>query len=89
MALPSMKAVIPFICSRGSPFWGQKISDLKKTIVLDLLLWFDHLVKGKQSLIPLNSGSCLTSMLKHLRMEGSAVKSFRRTVGLQHSSSGN
>ena len=88
MALPSMKAVISFICSRGSPFLGQKMSDLKKTKELDLFLWFDHLVKGKQSLIPLNSGSCLTSMLKHLRMEGSTVKSFRRTVGLQHSSSG-
>ena len=87
MLLPSIKAVIPLICSLGFPPCGQKMSDLKKTIDLDLFLWFVHLVKGKQSLIPLNSGSCLTSMLKHLRMEGSAVKSFRRTVGLQHSSS--
>ena len=37
-------------------FLGQKMSDLKKTKELDLFLWFDHLVKGKQSLIPLNSG---------------------------------
>ena len=29
MELPSMNAVTPFICSRGSPFLGQKMSDLK------------------------------------------------------------
>ena len=29
MELPSMNAVTPFICSRGSPFLGQNMSDLK------------------------------------------------------------
>ena len=29
MLLPSMKAVIPLICSLGSPLLGQKMSDLK------------------------------------------------------------
>ena len=37
--------------------------------------------------VSLNAGSALTSMLKHLRIEGCAVSSFCNTLRSQHSSS--